>query len=199
MIADVIIAGVGGQGTVLASRALAQAAVASGLDALTSETIGMAQREGVVQSHVRLGAQDIGPLIPDGGADLLLGFEPAEAARALVKVRPGAVAVVNTAIVYPFTVALGTSHYDAKALLAYLSHCLPGTIMLDATGLAVDAGNRRAMNAVMLGAVSALDLLPVPAQAISDALTGLVRPAYRDLNRRAFELGVEAVHRLRSA
>ena len=186
---DLIIAGVGGQGTVLASRVLAQAAVNAGLDAITSETIGMAQREGVVQSHVRLDAGEVGPLIPDGRADLLLGFEPAEAARALVKMRPGADAIVNTAAVYPFTVALGVSHYEVKDILAHLERALPGSLLLDATELAARAGNRRATNAVMLGAVSSRGLLPISPERILDALLGLVRPAYREVNERAFNLG----------
>ncbi|MGE5528649.1 MAG: indolepyruvate oxidoreductase subunit beta [Patescibacteria group bacterium] len=189
---NIVIAGVGGQGTVLASRALAAAAVASGLDAVTSETIGMAQREGVVQSHVRIGADIGGPLIPDGGADLVLGFEPAEAARALVKVRPGARAVINIAPVYPFTVALGASRYDEAAILAYLQAALPGAVLLDATELAARAGNRRAMNAVMLGALAALGFLPLPAEAVKGALLGMVREKYREVNEKAFALGAEA-------
>jgi len=187
---DLIIAGVGGQGTILASRVLAQAAVNAGLDAVTSETIGMAQREGVVQSHVRLDAGEVGPLIPDGRADLLLGFEPAEAARALVKMRPGARAIVNTAAVYPFTVAMGVSRYEVKDILAHLERILPGSLLLDATALAARAGNRRATNAVMLGAASSCGLLPIPAGRILDALLGLVRPAYREVNERAFSLGL---------
>jgi len=192
---DLVIAGVGGQGTILASRALAQAAVNEGLAAITSETIGMAQREGVVQSHVRLGAGEVGPLIPDGAADLLIGFEPAEAARALVKAKPGARAVVNSTAIYPFTVALGTSRYDVQAVLAHLDRTLTDLVLLDATALAAEAGNRRAMNAVMLGAVSALGLLPVGAEHIRQALLELVRPVYREINERAFDLGREALVR----
>ncbi|MGE5551784.1 MAG: indolepyruvate oxidoreductase subunit beta [Bacteroidota bacterium] len=196
---DIIIAGVGGQGTVLASRALAQAAVAAGLDAITSETIGMAQREGVVQSHVRIGAGEAGPLIPDGAAELLIGFEPAEAARALPKVKPGARAAINTAVVYPFTVALGASKYDPGTILSYLERTFPGAVMFDATALAVEAGSRRAMNAVMLGAVAGLGLLPVPAEGVLAALLRMVRPAYRELNERAFALGRGAVRKAGTA
>ena len=186
---DIIIAGVGGQGTVLASRALAQAAVEIGITVITSETIGMAQREGVVQSHVRLGREEIGPLIPDGAADLIIGFEPAEAARAVVKAKPNASALVNTSAIMPFTVALGTSKYDPEGIIAYLEKTLGSVIKINATETAVQAGNHRAMNSVMLGAVSALNLLPVPGEAILRALLAMVKPAYRELNEKAFNLG----------
>ncbi|MGE5599453.1 MAG: 2-oxoacid:acceptor oxidoreductase family protein, partial [Bacteroidota bacterium] len=83
------------------------------------------------------------------------------------------------------------SRYDVPSVLAHLERALPGAFFLDATALAAQAGGRRAMNAVMLGAVAGLGLLPMPPEAVRDALLGLVRPAYRELNERAFGLGME--------
>ena len=190
---DLIIAGVGGQGVILAAKVLGQAAVASGVPVITAETIGMAQRGGMVQSHVRLGAEGVGPLIPDGQADVLAGFEPIEAARSLGRMRTGAAAVVNTAPILPLSAVLGASRYDPDRIAAEIRAILPGAIFLDASGLAAEAGNRRAMNAVMLGALAGLGVLPFGVDAVRAALLSSVRPAYRALNEKAFDLGLESV------
>ncbi|MBQ4347177.1 MAG: 2-oxoacid:acceptor oxidoreductase family protein, partial [Firmicutes bacterium] len=104
---DCIICGVGGQGSVLLSRLLAQCALYKGISARTAETIGMAQRGGSVTSHVRTGKTVHSPLIPKGGADLLLGLEPAEALRGLSFLKPGGIAVVSKSAVVPVTSMLG--------------------------------------------------------------------------------------------
>ncbi|MCL6446773.1 MAG: indolepyruvate oxidoreductase subunit beta [Armatimonadetes bacterium] len=190
---DIVITGVGGQGTVLAARVLAAAAMAAGLPVRTSEIIGMAQREGVVMSQVRFGDPLWGALIPDRKADLLLGFEPAEAVRGLPKLKPAGVAVVNTTPVIPVTAALGLSAYDPQACLAYLREKVPRLYLLEASRLAAEAGHPRAVNSVLLGAAAALDLLPFSAGSLLDCLLAAVPEKYREVNRRAFEAGKMAV------
>ncbi|MGD8400015.1 MAG: 2-oxoacid:acceptor oxidoreductase family protein, partial [Bacillota bacterium] len=133
---NIVIAGVGGQGTVLASRVLAQAALNIGLDARTAETIGMAQREGTVQSHVRIGAGAFGPLIGQSQADVLLGFEPAEAARAMALLQPSGLALVNCRPVQPVTVALGTAVYHVEQIEDYLRQLTQQLRMVDASAAA---------------------------------------------------------------
>ena len=103
---DILICGVGGQGTVLASRIIAAAAMEEGSPVHSAETIGMAQRGGSVTSHVRIGGEAYSPMIPFGAADMLLAFEPGEAVRNLRYLRKDGIAVVNTAAVKPVTESL---------------------------------------------------------------------------------------------
>lgn len=190
---DIIIAGVGGQGTVLASRVLAQAALNAGFFARTSETIGMAQREGSVQSHVRIDAPDFGPLIGANQADILLGFEPAEAQRSVHFLKPGGRALVNTHPVSPVTVSLGSSMYPASEIENYLKGLPIEISFMDAFTLATTAGNYRTVNSVILGALSALQLLPFNSEVLKTTLLELVPKKVREINERAFLLGQEAL------
>ncbi|GEA16975.1 indolepyruvate oxidoreductase subunit beta [Moorella sp. E306M] len=189
---DILIAGVGGQGIILASRALASAAVTAGLPVRTAETIGMAQREGSVISHVRLGVQEAGPLIPAGAADILLALEPAEACRNLKYLRPGGRALVSTAPVIPVLAALGSSPYPLEDILAYLQDNLPGCRCLDALALAREAGSPRTLNLVMLGCLVNFGL-PFPADVLLAEALKLLPASVHDMNRRAFELGRRAL------
>lgn len=193
---DIVIAGVGGQGTVLASRVLAQAAMEAGLPVRTSETIGMAQREGTVTSHVRIGEEGcplFGALIPDESADILLGFELAETVRSLHKLKKGGRVFANSARIVPVSVAAGRSVYDEKALLKYLYNKVGSPVIFDAAELALRAGNFRAANTVMLGALSTVPELPFSYQRLLSSILGMLPEKLRDINRQAFELGREAV------
>lgn len=191
---DIVIAGVGGQGNILASRVLARAALAAGLEVRTSENIGMAQREGPVASHIRMGKRLAGALIPDGEADLIIGLELAETVRALPKLRSGGRAVVSTTVIKPPSVLLGTSTYDVPGLLGYLKERVPDVLLIDAEELAVQAGNRKAANSVLLGALSTLDgFVPVSADQLLSALLETLPPRLHEVNRRAFVLGQQAV------
>lgn len=189
---DILIAGVGGQGIILASRALAAAAVAAGLPARTAETIGMAQREGSVVSHVRLGVPDVGPLIPGGGADVLLALEPAEACRNLGYLKPDGSALISITPVMPVTAALGSSPYPLEAILTYLQKNIARCHLLEAAALATQAGSHRALNIVMLGALAQMDLPFAPETLLAAALQ-LLPDRLHELNRRAFELGKQAL------
>ncbi|NLW07479.1 MAG: indolepyruvate oxidoreductase subunit beta [Clostridia bacterium] len=192
---NIIIAGVGGQGIILASRALGAAALASGLPVITAETIGMAQREGSVISHVRLGAKEtgpLGPLIPPGTADVMLALEPAEACRNLFYLQPGAITLVATAPVVPVMAALGKTPYPLPDILRYLKTNAPGCHLLDAAGLAARAGDPRTLNLVMLGALTNLNL-PFPAETLLNEALKLLPPSVHAINRHAFELGQQAL------
>lgn len=190
---DIVIAGVGGQGTVLASRVIAQAALDAGLAVRTSETIGMAQREGTVTSHVRIGEPLYGALIPDGSADVLLSFEMAETVRWLHKLKPGGTVLANSARIIPVSVASGRSTYEVDIIMEYLRSTTDSLTMLDATELAIKAGNYRATNTVLLGAMSTLPCLPFKSECLLSALLETIPAKLRDINSRAFELGRQAV------
>ncbi|HEX7714942.1 MAG TPA: indolepyruvate oxidoreductase subunit beta [Bacillota bacterium] len=189
---DIIISGVGGQGTILASRVLAQAALNAGFTAGTAETIGMAQREGSVQSHVRIGSPAFGPLIGRHGADVLLGFEPAEAQRACPLMKPDGIGLVNLHPIHPVTVALDSTAYPLEEIKSYLCALPVRMTFINAFQLANVAGNFRTVNAVMLGALAGTGILPVPKLELLKVLLELVPERARDVNERAFELGFEA-------
>lgn len=190
---DIVIAGVGGQGTVLASRIIARAAMDAGLPVRTSETIGMAQREGVVTSHVRFGIPLDGAVIPDQSADILLGFELAETVRWMHKLKPGGRVVANCAAIIPVSVAAGRSVYDIAALAEHLRNRAPGAVLFDASALAAQAGTQKATNIVLLGALSTLAGLPFSAEELLRSALEVIPTKVHEVNRRAFELGRKAM------
>lgn len=192
---NIIIAGVGGQGTILASRVLAQAALDAGLEAKTSETIGMAQREGSVQSHVRIGTVDCGPVIGKNQADILLGFEPAEAQRACSLVKPSGFGLINIHPIRPVTVVLGSAAYPLEGIQAFLGNQSFPTVFLNAFEMAAVIGNIKTVNAIMLGALAGSGRLPLSEDRVKEALLELVPERYRAINERAFEMGLKAIHR----
>lgn len=189
---NIIIAGVGGQGTLLASKIISTAATREKLFVRTSETIGMAQRGGSVSSHVRIGAQRVSPVIPPHHADILLGFEPAEAARMAPLLSPCAKGVVNTDMIIPTNVSLGKGVYCADEYLALLRRILPDGIFLSAAPLAREAGDARTLNIVMLGAACGAGFLPFSGEAVREAMGECVRPKLLAMNEKAFALGMAA-------
>ena len=142
---NIMITGVGGQGTVLAAKLLAQAAEARNWRVRTAETIGMAQRGGSVVSHVRLANQGEScidaPLIARGEADLIIAFEPAEAVRCLGYLRPGGALVSATSSVQPVTAALSREAYSAEPFLDYLKQAVPGCLLVDDAALIEQIGS----------------------------------------------------------
>jgi indolepyruvate ferredoxin oxidoreductase, beta subunit len=186
---DIVIAGVGGQGTILASRVLAQTALEVGLTVRTSETIGMAQREGSVQSHVRIGADDFGPLIGQHQADILLGFEPAEAQRACSLIKSTGFGLINNYPILPVTVATGGPAYLLDQIQKYLSELPIKIVFIDAFNIATVAGSFKAINSVMLGALSSSGLLPFPKAELKRVLLEMVPERAKIINEHAFEMG----------
>ena len=197
MLKSILITGVGGQGTLLASKILSEAAEARGLFVRTSETIGMAQRGGSVASHVRLDAKNASPVIPARHADILIGFELAEAARQIPKLAPNAAGVVNTDRLVPTNVALRQGKYLADEYLAALKTALPNGIFISGAHLALEAGDARALNIVLLGAAVGAEMLPFTEEEIRAAIRNCVKPKLIELNMRAFELGIAEVRRWR--
>ncbi len=191
MRSDIVIAGVGGQGTLLASRIISDAAQERGLFVRTSETIGMAQRGGSVSSHIRIGDELISPVIPFRHADILIGFELAEGARQLPRLKPGAAAVVNTECIIPVNVALGRGEYNGEGYLGAIRENIKNAVCVNARPLAIRAGDVRTLNIVLLGLSVGASILPFDEGEILRSIERNVRPAFLDINRRAFFIGEE--------
>ncbi len=192
---NILLAGVGGQGTVLASRLIAGAAMARGEIAHTAETIGMAQRGGSVVSHVRIGEGASSPLVPHGTADTLIGFEPAEAVRALPYLKSGGTVVVCTAAVKPVTDALNDSGYEAETMLDYLKKQNVRLFLVDGEAVIRACGTAKALNIALLGAAAAADAIGVSADELKTVVEGL-NPRFREANLKALELGVACVAKI---
>ena len=188
---DILIAGVGGQGTVLASRLIAAASMEQGWFVRTAETIGMAQRGGCVVSHVRIDSEQKSSMIPFGKADLLIGFEPAEALRHLLRVAPGGNCVVNTKAIIPAVVPLSGKTYDWQAILDVLGQ-RENTILIDATALALQAGSVKTVNIVLLGIASGYGFFPFSHAALEAAVAEHIPRKFRELNLTALSLGYQA-------
>ncbi len=187
---DILISGVGGQGTILASKILANGAVLDGSErARTGETIGMSQRGGCVVSHVRT-SDTYSPYIQLGGADLLLSFELCEGARNLPQLKKNGVAIVNTAEINPITVALGAASYDTDMMIKYISDNVKA-YFLDANKLALECGSVKSVNVVLVGVAFGLGLLDISKQSLLDAIKNNVKPKFYEMNVKAFEIGEE--------
>jgi indolepyruvate ferredoxin oxidoreductase beta subunit len=185
--------GVGGQGTLLATLVLAETAILAGYDALGSEVHGMAQRGGIVESTVIIG--DVrSPIISDGEADVLLGFEPVETYRALGKCSADSVVVSNTVPVTPYSVAIGKGPYpNVEKLFDFIRGQVKQLITLDAQALAEQAGARLATNIVMLGALAGSGVLPIPGEAFKETIRTKMKEKLVEVNLRAFDLGFGAL------
>ncbi len=190
---DILISGVGGQGTVLASRLIAAAAIKQGIFARTSETIGMSQRGGCVVSHVRLNSEKSSSIIPLLTADMLIAFELSEAARALPRLRKDGCCIVNTQIIRPVSASLGTSQYDSAQITNFIKDNSSEVYFIDGYDIAETAGNVKAVNVVLLGAAAAAGKMPFSREVILEAIVENVPQKFRELNKRAFELGFEAI------
>ena len=187
---DILLTGVGGQGTVLASRLLAELALSAGYFVRTSETIGMAQRGGSVTSHLRIGSEEKSPLITTGTADLLIGFEPSEALRNLPQMKPNGKLLVNTKEIKPTTASLNPDAYDIKEIIHTLEQH-PNAILVDAHRLALEAGNIKTLNTVLLGVAFAHQLLPFDAKQILSTMQKIIPAKLYEINQKAFLLGYQ--------
>jgi indolepyruvate ferredoxin oxidoreductase beta subunit len=190
-----LLAGVGGQGTILASNVLSEVALAAGFDAKKSEVHGMAQRGGTVNTHVRWNSERVySPLVGLGEADMLLIFEEAEALRYAEYLKSGGVAVVNQHMIEPVTVTSGGARYPTEADLRAVYAALTDRLYLvPGTAIARDLGNALAANVVLLGALSTF--LDLPAETWLEVIEARVPPKYVELNRQAFMRGRQATGR----
>lgn len=194
----IVVAGVGGQGTLLASRLLAEAAIKADLHVKIGETYGMAQRGGPVMGHIQIGGETHNPQIRKGEADLLIGFEPAEAVRrGVTYLQNDGLALINTRKTAPVEVVSGLRDYPDMDELIDLLRRVTGKIHLfDATGIAEEAGDPIATNVVMLGSVVESGLLPYSEETVVETMKESLKPQFIELNMKAFELGKKAYHSL---
>jgi indolepyruvate ferredoxin oxidoreductase beta subunit len=187
-----IIVAVGGQGNLLASKVLGEAALLADIPVRMSEIHGMAQRGGVVESAVVFGNAD-STIISDGEADVLLGFEPSETLRALNKCNADTVVITNTAPLPPFTVAIGKGTYpDIQELQELIRNKTARMIAFDAQALAKEAGNIMSLNMVLLGSLIQTGIIPLSADDVKKAIRTSTKKAFVDINIKAFELGFGA-------
>lgn len=185
-----MLVGVGGQGTLLASDILADLGVRLGLDAKKAEVHGMAQRGGSVTSFVRWDKQVFSPIIARGEVDILVAFERLEAARYLSHLKPAGMLLVNDQVIEPITVRAGEAHYPAGADLRSAFEKVSSRVCwVEGARLAEQAGNSKAANVVILGALSAW--LDTPEEAWLAAVEAHVPPKALEVNRTAFRLGRE--------
>ncbi|MCD8118044.1 MAG: indolepyruvate oxidoreductase subunit beta [Lachnospiraceae bacterium] len=184
---SILLCGVGGQGTVLASKLVAAAAMAKGLPILTAETIGMAQRGGSVTSHLRMGENLYSPLIGRGQADLILGFEPGEAVRNLPYLKADGTVVVNTRPVRPVTGSLSGTDYTGLEMIEYLKSKVGHVLVVDGDRAAEELGSAKVLNVVLLGTAAESGALGVTKEELKSAIREKVAPRFLELNLRALD------------
>lgn len=188
-----LLCGVGGQGTVLASRIIASAAMEKGLFARTAETIGMAQRGGSVVSHVRIGEEVPSPLISQGNADLILGFEPGEALRNLSYLKKDGAVILCPEEVQPITAALSSTEYSGKMIIEYLKTKVTRLIILDTERIITECGSPKVLNVALMGAMAATGVMGITQEEIAAALKKKIKPQFFAMNEKALQLGAEAI------
>ena len=188
---DYLLAGVGGQGTILASRILASAGLELGYDVKTAEVHGMAQRGGSVESHVRWGEKVYSPLVEHGTADYLIGFEMLEAARWPTYLNKNSVTVINRFRIPPPIVNLGKARYPSEKEIENLLQSGGGKVQwLSATDIAEKAGNQAMAGVVLLGALS--NLVGGGHEVWLQVIKALVPARFVEMNQKAFLAGSEA-------
>jgi indolepyruvate ferredoxin oxidoreductase beta subunit len=185
-ITNILLVGVGGQGILLASEILAETFMQAGYDVKKSEIHGMSQRGGSVVSHVRYGREVFSPTVPEGEGDILFGFELLETCRYLSLMKPGGKIIANDLKIQPPAVLSGQVPYPDN-LPELIRSRFPDFLLVDGQHLAAEAGNPRAANTVLLGAVS--KRLDIPEEYWFKALEKMVPAKALEINRRAFLMG----------
>jgi indolepyruvate ferredoxin oxidoreductase beta subunit len=191
---DLLMVGVGGQGIVLASDILSEVAMAAGYDVKKTDTLGMAQRGGSVVSHVRIADKVWSPLIKEGEVDILVAFEKLEAARWSYYLGVGSAAIVNNQTTPPLSVSLGTSQYPGdKEIEDTLKRWAGRYYFVDGTRQAIELGDIRTLNMLMLGSVSSL--LPIDVKTWKGCISQRLSPNILKMNMVAFDKGREEMSR----
>jgi indolepyruvate ferredoxin oxidoreductase beta subunit len=191
---NIVLAGVGGQGILLAAEILGTAAIKEGLNVQVSEIHGMAQRGGAVASNVRIGEKALSPTVMEGQADVLLGFEPVETVRSLSFASEKTVVIMNEEKITPTALTAQRIKYPSmKEITEKIRHFTKKIIALDAARLAKEAGNILTENVVLIGALIAAGRIPVKKDSVMEALRELVPARHVDVNVKAFRLGYERV------
>jgi indolepyruvate ferredoxin oxidoreductase beta subunit len=187
-ITNILLVGVGGQGILLASEILSEAAMLAGFDVKKSEIHGMSQRGGSVVSHVRYGTEVFSPIVPEGEGDILFGFELMETFRSLPLLKPHGTVVANDLKISPPSVLMGQESYPS-GLSEKIKREFDDFLLLDGQKLASDAGNVKTANTVLLGAVS--KRLNISEEFWMNALEKMVPAKALEVNKKAFRLGRE--------
>ncbi len=188
-ITNILVSGIGGQGVMTAAEILAEAAIDQGFDVKKTEVAGMAQRGGVVTSHIRFGKKVLSPSIAEGETDIMLSFEVAEALRWEHWLKPDGVILVNNNKMEPPVVNLGLFDYPEEPI-AQLKQSSKKIIYFDATSIARELGNMKLVNTIMLGAVA--DFLPFPAEVVKNNIIQRFKqrkPKLVEINEKAFAMG----------
>jgi indolepyruvate ferredoxin oxidoreductase, beta subunit len=194
---NIIIAGVGGQGVVLMSEILGNAAVREGLKVRGSEVLGMAQRGGPVFSNIRIGSEVYSPMTADGKCHVLVGLEPSEALRNIQYLNPDSIVITNVRKVIPATVSMGKSTYPEIDVIVARLHSVAGKVItLDAVDLAEKAGNRQSSNVIMLGALFGSGKIPMSVETVKTLIRERFAGKAADINLKAFDIGYEAVQKI---
>ncbi len=193
---NLLIAGVGGQGSILSSHIVGDAAIRDGYHVRVAETYGAAMRGGAVMGQIRIGPNVQEPLIPEDAANALVALEPLEGLRRGIRyLSPSALAVLNTQQVSPVDVNLGRARYPTmNQIVEKLGRLCKKVITMDGTALAEKAGSVRTLNVVMIGALKGLDVLPISEESLKKAIVERVPVGTHDMNLKAFRLGIEATN-----
>ena len=189
MSVNILICGIGGQGTVLAAKLLDQAALLCGLTVHSAETIGMAQRGGSVVSHVRIGENCWSPLITLGQADMIISFEMTEAVRNIQYLKRGGTIVVNKKITLSSVCAGKENSADENSLLEFLNKNCGSVCVVDSEKICCELGTSKVVNTILLGAAASRGINGISIEKIKEALRTTVKPALVDINIKALEKG----------
>jgi indolepyruvate ferredoxin oxidoreductase beta subunit len=189
---DTVFSGVGGQGVVVLSDIFCEAAILEGFDVAKAEIHGMAQRGGSIVAYARIADKVESPLIETGKADVLVGFEILEAARALPMLRRGGDVIVNMKYIQPCISGLNVKPKKIDELMQILRE--KGKVHeVDGAGIAEKLGNLLVVNTILLGALSALPEVPVKAESFKQAIAGRLKEKYLNVNLKAFQAGRDSV------
>ena len=184
--------GVGGQGVIRAAQILSYAALLEDYKVRTAETHGMAQRGGSVASYLRFGTEVEGPLVPRGKTDTILAFEASEAARIFNYAGPQTVFLINKNIIIPPVIhQMGMDYPDIKQISEFLKSVSQNIYIINANEMAMNAGNPRTMNVVMLGVLSGSQTIPLKRESLVQAILSYLPTKVHDVNKKAFEMGIE--------
>ena len=188
---DTVFSGVGGQGVVVLSDIYCEAAMLDGFDVAKAEVHGMAQRGGSIVAYARIGDKVESPLIETGKADVLVGFEILETARALPMLKKNGEVIVNMKYIQPS--CLGSVKPKKTEELIEILNSKGKVHEVDGAGLADKLGNQLVVNTILLGALSALSEIPIKKESFQQAIAGRLKEKYINLNLKAFQLGRESV------
>lgn len=189
---NIVLTGVGGQGVITAANILGKAAVKAGVNVFVSEVHGMAQRGGSVNCTVRLGDVS-GPLVPSGSADVIVSTEPIEALRYIHFTNKDTKIITDISPVIPFTVSTGEDKYPEIEKVFKELEKYGKLYKIDAVKIAKDAGDIITKNIVMLGALSAVDVIPFKVDILLETILENVPAKYKNMNKKAFEDGLKAI------